>query len=142
MANSAEFGWVRASAASCPPVLDQASLDRLREMALLSRDSRFVTRLTDLFIEDTAARLSAMRSAVEQREDDAVRALAHTVRGAAATLGAGEVVDVCCELELLEGEWSTARKMRGVDALGLAFGRARIALLRFVAEIEASSSTG
>jgi HPt (histidine-containing phosphotransfer) domain-containing protein len=123
------------------PVLNQATLDRLRDMALLSRESRLVARLTDLFIEDTDARLVAMRSAVERGEDDALRALAHTMRGAAATLGASEMVELCSELELLPGRWSAARKTRSVEALRVAFARTRTALLGFVAEVASSLAT-
>jgi HPt (histidine-containing phosphotransfer) domain-containing protein len=119
-------------------VLDAATLDRLRGLALVSRDTRLLTRLMGLFVQDTDVRLVAMRAAVERREDSAVRAIAHTVRGAAATLGAVEMVELCSQLEHMPRSWTTGRITRGVDALGAAFQRARIALEQFVADVEQS----
>jgi HPt (histidine-containing phosphotransfer) domain-containing protein len=114
-----------------PLALDESALKRLRRVAELSQSTDLVPRLMDVFLEDTAARLDRLRSAATHRDDKALRDLAHSIRGGAATLGAGEVVRVCAAIERFPAAWTTSRAMQRIDALVVAVEHARAAFGRF-----------
>ena len=120
------------------PVLEQATLERLRGLAEASGDPHLLTRLLSLFIQDTEARLETMRAAAERGDDDCLRTVAHTVRGAAATMGASEIVELCNDLESPADDRSPASTMALLAALCSAFHRAHAALTLFVEDIEQS----
>lgn len=124
------------------PILDPATLDRLRDLVQLRRDTRLLTRLTELFVQDTTTRLAMLRTAVARRDDETVHAIAHSMRGGAATLGACEIVHLCAELEHLPPEWPINRALRRVDVLAAAFARTELALSAFIADIERDLVTG
>ena len=121
-------------------VLDPATLERLRTLARVSNNPVLLSHLIELFLEDTARRMAGLRQAVAQQNPQALRVLAHSIRGGAAIVGASEIVSKCNELEELQSAW-TARIPAVVDELARAIERAQIALMEFLADVEPTKSS-
>jgi two-component system, sensor histidine kinase and response regulator len=106
--------WLPDAAASgAAPATEVIDRDRLAALMELDQDgqgSRLLTRLAAAFLSGAPADLAGLRAAVERGDAAAVGHVAHHLKGAAATLGSGAVVDLCEDLELLAG----------ADALGSA----------------------
>jgi HPt (histidine-containing phosphotransfer) domain-containing protein len=51
-----------------------------------------------VFLKDTAARLVALKDAVDRKDANAAHRLAHTLHGSAATVGAASMVRSCAEV--------------------------------------------
>jgi CheY-like chemotaxis protein len=101
------------AAAAAEPAADVLDRDRIAALMELDQDgqgSRLLTRLAAAFLSGAPADLAGLRAAVERGDTAAVGNVAHHLKGAAATLGSGAVVDLCEDLELLAG----------ADALGSA----------------------
>jgi two-component system, sensor histidine kinase and response regulator len=102
-----------APAAGAEPAADVLDRDRIAALMELDQDgqgSRLLTRLAAAFLAGAPADLAGLRAAVERGDAAAVGEVAHHLKGAAATLGSGAVVDLCDGLEVLAG----------ADALGSA----------------------
>jgi HPt (histidine-containing phosphotransfer) domain-containing protein len=54
--------------------------------------------IIEIFLQDAAVQLSALREAVERHDAAAVERVAHTMKGSAAMLGASSVARSCAEL--------------------------------------------
>jgi signal transduction histidine kinase/DNA-binding NarL/FixJ family response regulator/HPt (histidine-containing phosphotransfer) domain-containing protein len=54
--------------------------------------------IIEIFLQDAAVQLSALRGAVERHDAAAVERVAHTMKGSAAMLGASSVARICAEL--------------------------------------------
>ena len=80
--------------------VDDAVLDGLRKLEQFGAPG-LLKKLTGIFLEDTARRLTDLREAAQQGDLVGLRKLAHTLRGSAANMGAREVVRICGELEAL-----------------------------------------
>lgn len=76
------------------PVLDPAWLERM-----LGARPDFVRRLFEVFLADEPARVAAMAQAIDQGDLELLRHLAHSLKGASATLGMPRVSAACRELE-------------------------------------------
>jgi two-component system sensor histidine kinase/response regulator len=101
------------AAAAAEPAADVLDRDRIAALMELDQDgqgSRLLTRLAAAFLAGAPADLAGLRAAVARGDAAAVGDVAHHLKGAAATLGSGAVVDLCEDLELLAG----------ADALGSA----------------------
>ncbi len=97
----------QASASVTPviaPVTEADSTDRpiatidegqLREMASLSSDADFLPRLIDGFKRDTMDLLDQMRGAAKRSELQALRDLAHGIKGSASHIGAARLAAIC-----------------------------------------------
>ena len=84
-------------------VIDHHRLAALRELDQDGQGSRLLTRLAAAFLSGAPTDLAGLRAAVERGDAAAVGNVAHHLKGAAATLGSGGVVDLCEDLELLAG---------------------------------------
>jgi HPt (histidine-containing phosphotransfer) domain-containing protein len=51
-----------------------------------------------VFLKDTAARLAALKDAVDRKDANTAHRLAHTLHGSAATVGAASMVTSCAEV--------------------------------------------
>jgi CheY-like chemotaxis protein/HPt (histidine-containing phosphotransfer) domain-containing protein len=117
---------VAPAAAGADPAAGVLDRDRIAALMELDQDgqgSRLLTRLAAAFLAGAPADLAGLRAAVERGDAAAVGHVAHHLKGAAATLGSGAVVDLCEDLELLAG----------ADALGSAgelLGRLEVELDR------------
>jgi HPt (histidine-containing phosphotransfer) domain-containing protein len=86
---------------STPPTLDAKAIERLRALATsVARPGEDILgHITRLFVDDSAVRLAALREAwVDGRAKDAARA-AHTIKGAAANVGALRVIAAAVAVE-------------------------------------------
>jgi CheY-like chemotaxis protein/HPt (histidine-containing phosphotransfer) domain-containing protein len=84
-------------------VIDHDRLAALMELDQDGQGSRLLTRLAAAFLSGAPADLAGLRAAVERGDAAAVGNVAHHLKGAAATLGSGGVVDLCEDIELLAG---------------------------------------
>ena len=55
-------------------------------------------QVLEMFLQDTSARLGALRDAIGRRDGDATYRVAHTMQGSAAMVGAASVAQSCAEL--------------------------------------------
>jgi HPt (histidine-containing phosphotransfer) domain-containing protein len=86
----------------------------------------FLRRLFEVFMSDEPLRVTKIAEAINAGDLDVVRYLAHSLKGAAATLGMERVRDACRTLEmaakdgetehLLEGQQLIAAEMESVYA--------------------------
>jgi len=95
-----------AAAGAAEPATDVLDHDRLAALRELDEDgqgSRLLTRLAAAFLSGAPADLAGLRAAVARGDAVEVGNVAHHLKGAAATLGSGGVVDLCEDIELLAG---------------------------------------
>jgi HPt (histidine-containing phosphotransfer) domain-containing protein len=71
--------------------------DWLSSMA--STKKEFLTKLFGVFLRDEPARVTKIREAFEAEHMDELKYLAHSLKGAAATMGADRVREACLRLE-------------------------------------------
>lgn len=120
-----------APAASPPeagdPVLDPTRIDHLRELQD-EDDPAFVRDMIDLFLKEAARRLDEMRAAAAAGDAAALASLAHTVKGAAASLGARALQARCAAIEARAREGQAAPAAEAVRGLEEDYGRLAIAL--------------
>ena len=70
----------------------------------MSGDDELMTDVIRVFLEDLPVRLAAIRDAVTSRDAVGLRAAAHALKGAAANLSAGGLVEAARVLERLGAE--------------------------------------
>lgn len=92
-----------------PDAVDLAVLASL-EGAQLEGEPDIVVELMELYLEDAASKLAAMREDSTERGGKSVARLAHSLRGSSANLGARRMAALCEELERMgEGDPSCDR---------------------------------
>ncbi len=79
-------------------VIDQAQLAGLREIQQPG-ESDLVTELIDLFLNESASQLKALREAVINNDTVELRRLAHLLKGSSANIGARSMADLYEEME-------------------------------------------
>lgn len=77
-----------------PPHLEMAAIAELRDIM----EDEF-NSLIDLFVNDSLARVEAVREAVTSGDADAVRRAAHAFKGASSNIGALRLAALCKSLE-------------------------------------------
>src|SRR4029453_8631674 len=91
------------------PLIDETAL-----VARLHGDTELAAEIIRLFTEECPTLLGSIRSAIDERDVEAVRRAAHTLKGAAATsaavgpagaAGLLEVLTVESDLDAIEGAW-------------------------------------
>jgi HPt (histidine-containing phosphotransfer) domain-containing protein len=75
--------------------------DRNALMEQLGGDQQLAREVIDLFLRDCPVQLSAIKAALDQGDAREVYVMAHTLKGAASTLAAGEVAEAAHALEQL-----------------------------------------
>lgn len=78
-----------------------------------------------VFIDETGARLARLRAMSVTDARGTIRSEAHTLKGAAATLGAVEISTLARRLEFVAAEMSAEDYSAALDRLSLAFDRAK-----------------
>ncbi|MCU1463876.1 MAG: putative multi-sensor signal transduction histidine kinase [Acidimicrobiales bacterium] len=119
------------AAGSTARVIGRTTVDPAR-LALLatSRSGRdLVAELVDLFVRSAPSRAGALRDAAGLADRDALRFVAHNLRGSAGNLGADALREACTHLEnaAVAGRWADARAL--VDTVVAELEAARDALL-------------
>lgn len=111
-----------------PPVINAEWLSRMRE-----KKPEFLRRLFGVFLEEEPKRLAQLAQAVAAGDMEQTRYLAHSLKGAAATMGLERLRDASRELEFAAKEGDDGRLSAGVPVVehefnaALAFMRAEIA---------------
>jgi CheY-like chemotaxis protein/HPt (histidine-containing phosphotransfer) domain-containing protein len=99
--------WLPSEArTSSPPVISlQHALavdpDMMKELRELDGSGQVLVTLIDHFVEETPARLTALKQAVAAGHLDEVKRLAHFLNGSAKNLGAWRMQVLCEDLEML-----------------------------------------
>jgi CheY-like chemotaxis protein len=62
-------------------------------------DKEMVTKIVEMFIPDAEARLAQIDQAIKQEDSRALEEAAHSLKGAAANIGAGGMAQLCAQLE-------------------------------------------
>ncbi|GAB2510586.1 response regulator [Lysobacter humi (ex Lee et al. 2017)] len=94
------------------PVLDEAVVTQLRALAEAS-DPALLAQIFGAFRSDTAQRLGLLRTAAAHADADLLRRTAHTLKGAAANVGAARLAATAGELDTI----ARSGRLDGVDAL-------------------------
>ena len=98
-------------------------------------DVAFVERLAVSFMERQVGLLGRLVEAVAEVDADAAARHAHALKGAAGTLGATAVANLCAEAEQLAGDHSWDALVRCPDRLRAALTEATEELARAVEEL-------
>jgi HPt (histidine-containing phosphotransfer) domain-containing protein len=88
----------KTSLPSLAPVLDEASLQRLRELDPLG-ENRVVERVLRAFEASLIRLLPQSAQALEQGDQEALRHVVHTLKSSSASVGALELSRGCGEIE-------------------------------------------
>lgn len=114
------------------PVLDLEVIESLRELGG-EDEPDLLLELVDLFLDDSQRRIEQMQLALERGNLEEVARAAHTIKSAAANMGARLLSGLCTEIEALARQSrtggleerarscavvfeATAEALRGVDA--------------------------
>lgn len=81
--------------------VDMAVLSSL-EGAQIEGEPDIVVELMELYLEDAAAKLAAMKESAAAKDGRRLARLAHSLRGSSASLGARRVTALCAELEKVD----------------------------------------
>ncbi len=95
------------AAAALWPLLDAASLQRLRELDPGDRNG-LIGRVLDTFVNSLARHASELAQARAAGDAAALRQVAHTLKSSSASVGALELSQACAEVERLAREGQTA----------------------------------
>jgi CheY-like chemotaxis protein len=79
-----------------PPV-DEVALENLRSMD--AGDEGFMSQIIDLFLSDLRERIDALKEAAVQRDGDALKRVAHALKGSCGHFGAAHLAALCRKTE-------------------------------------------
>lgn len=91
------------------PPIDAAWLERMR-----STKPAFLRSLFEMFLTEEPKRIRRLSEAVARADLEQVRYLAHSLKGAAATMGMERLRDACRELEFAAKAGETAGLVEGL----------------------------
>ena len=80
------------------------SIDLAKALERMGGDQQLFADVVRVFLEDCPERLAAIKTAVDQRNADAIRRSAHALKGAASNLAANDVFEAANTLERLGAE--------------------------------------
>jgi CheY-like chemotaxis protein len=123
-------------APAAPPVagpIDQTAWERLRRLQQPGQPD-VVVKYVRLFLELTPQRLEALRAALAQGSRGEVQTIAHTLKGEAQVIGAGEMHALSARLEQVARTCTPREAEEIVEGLQRAFAAARNALEPWGAE--------
>jgi two-component system, sensor histidine kinase and response regulator len=110
-----------------PTVLERGHLEHLDGLQD-EEDPDFMAELIGLFLEETPVRLQEIETSWSRRDLAAVRSIAHTLKGACASLGARELQDLAARLEDRARREVKSEVPDLVQSLPMAFARLQEAL--------------
>ena len=96
-------------AASCGEHLDPDVIGSLVDLGG-EDEPDLIVELIDLFLEDADARILALESSVRSQDWDQVARIAHTLKGASATMGAARFSVACRTVEMEARDGGLARE--------------------------------
>ena len=107
-------------------VLDAAKFDALRQLA--PDDPGFLDKLVEHYLAQSTAEIAELRDAVGRGNPTAIGELAHSLKGASATVGASAVASACAALE-------EAAKLNGMEGLRRLVDELELATAAFRAQV-------
>ncbi|EJW12906.1 Signal transduction histidine kinase [Rhodovulum sp. PH10] len=129
-----------AATALAAPSAEIVAQDRATIALLVEEIGEEGTRLAvDLFVGDTEARLARLRALSPTRERRTVMREAHTLKGAAGTLGLRGLAALARELEWAAGTITPAEYLALLDRLDAGYARARRSLADAIAAIRTAA---
>jgi two-component system, sensor histidine kinase len=117
-----------------------STFDRDELSKRLGDDRELIAEVVRLFVADCPVRLAAIEAAVDRDDAERIRVTAHTLKGAAGTVGAHRLVDAARTLEQLGAEKRTERTRAAWQGLALEAAAVMDALKAFDAELLAVCS--
>ncbi len=96
-------------------------VDMKRLKVLTAGDEDFKKEIIDLFLEDTRRHLTLLKGAINVEDSSQVEGTAHSVKGAAANMGAEKVRKLSHDIELMGRDGSFDKALRTFDQLKSAF---------------------
>jgi HPt (histidine-containing phosphotransfer) domain-containing protein len=114
------------------PALDSRIVDRLERLGVDAGED-LMGQLSTLFLAQAEIHVSEMRRGLASGDDTAIMRAAHTLRGASANVGAGELAGLCARLEADSAAGALTASGARLDALETELGRVRSALGSFTA---------
>jgi len=112
-----------------PPAIDLHLLAGFRDLEADSGEA-ILSKLIDLFLENTPAVLVEARSAVSSHATPQLARAAHTLKGSCSNFGAERMRGACSQLEHLAGQGSLEGASELLDNLEKEFSYVRLALER------------
>ncbi|HUE37730.1 MAG TPA: response regulator [Candidatus Acidoferrum sp.] len=109
--DSSPASTASAPADSTPNQATAVDMERLNEMA--GGDKDMLRELVDLFYKQTTRQLSQLEDAVRDNKAEEVRHVAHSCKGASATMGMAPLAAIFFELEKM----GRAMELKGADSL-------------------------
>ncbi len=88
-------------ASIAPEILDSKILDSLRELDAMSAQPGFLSKLVNLYLESVPKYIDQMRAALIANDSEALKLVAHSLKGASANVGATQFAEDCHALELM-----------------------------------------
>jgi signal transduction histidine kinase/CheY-like chemotaxis protein/HPt (histidine-containing phosphotransfer) domain-containing protein len=117
-----------------------STFDRDELSKRLGDDRELIAEVVRLFVADCPVRLAAIEAAVDRDDAERIRVTAHTLKGAAGTVGAHRLVDAARTLEQLGAEKRTERTRAAWQGLAREAAAVMDALKAFDAELLAVCS--
>jgi HPt (histidine-containing phosphotransfer) domain-containing protein len=93
-------------------------------------DPDLMKEIASLYVSDAGPRLAALGEAIAEGDLDRARLVAHSLKGASASIGAGPAADAFAELEMAAREGDLSRVAAAASTGRLAVDRACRALSR------------
>jgi HPt (histidine-containing phosphotransfer) domain-containing protein len=110
--------------------MSTSPIDRSRLDLITGGDEELLRELVELYLSDTATRLSDIESALAATNLEKIRRQAHAIKGASANMGATAMQEICTRLETVAKNESpdgiaelVAELREGSAAVARAFGR-------------------
>lgn len=114
------------SPADFGPALDAGALENLRSMD--AGDEGFMAKIIELFLADSTERIEGMKLASATRDGDALRRLAHALKGSCGHFGAARLAALCHKVEQIGAEQPVGDASEALRELTAEADRVRIAL--------------
>jgi CheY-like chemotaxis protein len=119
------------------PPIDESRLESLRDLEAPDGSS-ILASIVAAFTGHSAGLVLRLREAADAGDNDRLQAVAHELKGAAATAGATHVAELCGKIELAARRGGPRPSGELLDRLGIEFERAKSALATSVFSASAS----
>jgi CheY-like chemotaxis protein len=126
-ADSSENGAAGAPSASGVTVLDEQSLDRLRELDP-NGENKLMERVVNAFETSVARLMPQLQDAMAGLELAGIRHVAHTLKSSSASIGALHLSRICAEVEAMARQQQTDGMQGRVTELQAEVETVRVAL--------------
>ena len=123
-------------AAEAAPVIDNAAIDRLREIEAAGNDG-LVQRVLQQFLVDGENLVNEIARAVAAGQHDQARQTAHTLKSSSAYLGADRLRSCCVRMEEAAANADSATQNGLIGTLRVEYVRAATTLASLVTPSEA-----